>query len=98
MKEIMRLIALVLFLVQEIFSIKLKQVPQGKDLKNHFGSEPKNNLYGPHHFLDKNSFLFSENNFLSKFNPNEKLVVVSGEINDINKKAENIISPYLPVK
>lgn len=79
-------------------AMKIMQVPKAKDLKNHFGSELKKNFYGPHHNFNKNSFLNNDESIFSKFNSDNNLIIASGKINYISKEAENIVSPYLPVK
>ncbi len=93
---------LVLTLISLLFKFllgkNLKQVPKALNLSNHFGSEPKNNYYGPHHFFNKNSFLHSVENNFSRFNLENKLYISSGKINKISLEAENIISPLLPLK
>jgi len=90
-------LTIILIILQYIFALKIKQVPKAVGLSNHFGSEPKKNLYGPHHYLNKNSFLYNDESILSKFNPDNSLIIASRKINQIPKEAENIISPYFPM-
>jgi len=92
------IIALIFVLSQFLLAKKIKQVPLAKDLSNHFGSEPKNNYYGPHHFINKDTFLHNNDNFLSRFNLENNFYIASGKISQISKEAENIISPLVPVK
>lgn len=88
---------LVLTTLQVIFALKINQVPIAKDLINHFGSEPRRNLYGPHHFIDKNSYLYNDDSFLSNLDNQNSMIIASGKINGLTQNAENIVSPILPI-
>ena len=98
MKEELMIFTIMLMLFQILFAFKIKQVPSAKDLSNHFGSEPKKNLYGPHHYLNKNSFLYNDQSILSNFNSDNNLILASGKRIQIPREAESIVSPYVPVK
>lgn len=59
MKAFKNMITLLFFLIKMLSTLKLKVVPKALNLANHFGSDPKKNLYGPNHYINKDSFLFN---------------------------------------
>lgn len=79
------------------FSFKKKQVPKANDLKNHFGSSITQNLYGPEHFLNKDSFLNENGSLLVNYDSEDKIVITSGKTNINLRKAAGIVAPLIPV-
>lgn len=98
MKENLLIFTMILMLFQKLFALKFNQVPKAKDLSNHFGSDPKKDLYGPLHKFNTNSFLYNDQSIFANFNPGNHLIITSGKMSQISKEAESIISPLLPVK
>ena len=95
MKNFLIKIAIIFLTINNSFSSFLRQVPKALDLLNHFGSETKQNYYGPHHLINRNSFLINEGNYLSNFADRKRVMIVSGNISDISNEAENVINPLL---
>jgi hypothetical protein len=99
--NLMKFTMIILILLEYCLCISknqnLKQVPKATDLSNHFGSALTNNLYGPNHYLNKDSFLNNENGFLVNFNPDDKIFISSGKNNLKVNRSADLVSPFLPV-